>query len=564
MARSDLRTSTESPGPAGALSFVVVLRGGPAWWFRGGARRPIAVPGHPGYDEILKQPVPGPRDPVSPELRSPMRYPPAVNERLRSLLIAAAVVISAGASGAEAPRLGSPADLILDQGREAHIGRSIYFRLIESDQLLSDPILDDYVQDVGDRVSAQAQRPDHGFTFFVVPDGRINAFALPGGYIGVNSGLITTTENESELASVLAHETAHVTQRHIASRLGYNRNVDLTSLAVMLAGIIIGSQTEDPDVAPGIIMAGQAAALQQKINYTRDMEYEADRVGMGFLADAGYRPDAMADFFQTVGQRERMVSTGELPEILRTHPVSATRTAEARGRAAQLRGSEVRESRLYGFMKERARVLTNERSQELVRAYRDSARDGSEAGEAARRYGLALALARSGRPDEAAGIFAQLLDQYDGVIAFHIDLGRAQIEAGRDAEGMVTLRNAVQLFPRHRPATLAYADALIAQARHPEAHDILLDLLNNVRPRPPEVKKLARVANESGRLGDARHYMAEYHLMTGDLKLAIRQLRQAVDTEGIDRYQRARYEARLEEIIRAIPEEDREDILKDI
>ncbi len=162
----------------------------------------------------------------------------------------------------------------------------------------------------------------HRFTFFAVKDSGINAFALPGGFIGVNAGLVTATRNESELAGVLAHEIAHVTQRHIARSVQNAGRANLASAAAILAAILIGATTGLPsDAVMGTVTAAQGLAVQQQINFTRANETEADRVGIGILAAAGFDPAAMPDFFWTMQQRSGSVGRN-IPELLRTHPVT--------------------------------------------------------------------------------------------------------------------------------------------------------------------------------------------------------------------------------------------------
>jgi predicted Zn-dependent protease len=202
--------------------------------------------------------------------------------------------------------------------------------LRDQDQILEDPEVSEYIRSVGGKLSSQANEGQQRFNFFVVKDNSINAFALPGGFIGVNSGLVLDTKNESELAGVIAHEVAHVTQRHIARSLAAQSRSSLVSTAAMLAAILVGAAAGGGgDAAMAGVAAAQSLAIQQKISFTRANETEADRVGLGILARSGFDPKGMPDFFETMS---RLAGGSEvnIPEMLRTHPVTSTRIAETK------------------------------------------------------------------------------------------------------------------------------------------------------------------------------------------------------------------------------------------
>ncbi|MGD8423650.1 MAG: M48 family metalloprotease [Gammaproteobacteria bacterium] len=296
---------------------------------------------------------------------------------LLSICLAAVVALAAppspeaATSAYDLPDIGSPADAVLSKSQADQIGRTVLLRLRIDGQVLEDPEVDEYLDAIGHRLGAQAHEGDQEFTFFLVNDRMINAFALPGGYIGVNTGLILETQRESELAGVMAHEIAHVTQKHIARRASAQSRSSMLAAAAVLAAILMGATgTADSNVIQATAMSAQAFAVQQSINYTRVNEYEADRVGLRILHDAGFDPNGMPDFFETMG---RLTGSwgNRVPEFLLTHPVSSTRIAETRARAEQLPPTEIRESPAYLLIKERLRVLTAESSIEIVEYYQD-------------------------------------------------------------------------------------------------------------------------------------------------------------------------------------------------
>ena len=197
-------------------------------------------------------------------------------------------------TGSELPDIGMPASTTLSLADEYKIGLMIVRQLREAGQIVEDPEINEYLQALGMRLSSQAHEGAHRFTFFAVRDSSINAFALPGGFIGVNAGLVTATRSEAELAGVLAHEIAHVTQRHIARSLQNAGRANMASMAAMLAAILIGATTGLPsDAVLGGVTAAQGLAAQSQINYTRANEAEADRVGIGILAASGFDPVGM-------------------------------------------------------------------------------------------------------------------------------------------------------------------------------------------------------------------------------------------------------------------------------
>ena len=233
------------------------------------------------------------------------------------------------AEGDDLPDIGSPANSVLSREKEQQIGRSIYRSLVDTDRVMNDPEIQEYVQDIGLKLASQAQDGDYRFTFFVVNDAAINAFALPGGYVGVHSGLILATESESELAGVLAHEISHVTQRHISRAVFANQRDSILTMAAMLGAILLGAVGGSPDVITGAIATAQGVSAQQQINFTRANEYEADRVGVGVLAAAGFDPMGMPNFFETLARQTGPLAS-QAPEFLRTHPVTVNRIAETR------------------------------------------------------------------------------------------------------------------------------------------------------------------------------------------------------------------------------------------
>jgi predicted Zn-dependent protease len=469
------------------------------------------------------------------------------------LVLAAATLVPVLAHSAEVnlPELGSPADAILSKSDEAQIGRAIMHSIRGSGQLVADPLISEYVNEIGHRVAAYANDGDHKFTFFVVNDPAINAFALPGGFIGVHTGLLEATRSEDELAGVLAHEIAHVTQRHIARAVHANQRQSLLSTAIMLGAIVAGAAGAGGDAMQGAIAVAQGTQAQAQINFTRSNEYEADRIGISALADAGFDPQGMASFFEVIS---RSSGSGEfkVPEFLRTHPVSSDRIAESRGRAREYPAVTTADSKNYGIA--RARLLVSRQStSEAAVAYFEKM--NYEFISDAERYGLAVAYARHGDHLRANRVFEELMNREPEVIPYHIGLAQSQLALEQIDAALQTFERARELFPRNTPLIVSYAEALLQLGDAKFAHEILLDLLNNTPPTPEQVRLIARAAEQAGEVAEANYYMAEYRFMIGDLVGGVTFLQRALSVPELNEIQRIRFEARIDFIREYMTEE---------
>jgi predicted Zn-dependent protease len=486
------------------------------------------------------------------------RSAPTFRPLLATVLALATAVASAQGSGGNVPLgptpvssslpdLGSSANAILTRADEYQIGRMIVRDLRSQNLLLEDPETADYLQSLGSRIGVEAQDGEQRLTFFPVRDPSINAFALPGGFIGVHTGLILLTSSESELAGVVAHEIGHVVQRHLARAVQAQSRSSLATMAGMLGAILIGAVTGNTSALPGIIAMGQGVQMQQQINFTRMEEHEADRVGIGFMAAAGFDPNGMAGFFSAM-QRERGIGGDEIPSLLLTHPVDSVRIAEARARVASVSNFQRRpDSASYPFIRERLRVLASSDPNADLRRYYERLR-ASDPDNAALRYGAALAELRSGSPRTAIGLLEPLVQAQPQLPLLHAALAQAQIAAEEPKDGFATFEHALKLAPRNVPLSVHYAESLLAAGEAKKAHQLLLDLFNVVPPTPEQIRLIALAASAAGDTGDAYYYMAELHISGGDLMLATTQLDLALAAPGLTEVQRKRFLARREEI----------------
>lgn len=469
-------------------------------------------------------------------------------------LMCVCLTLAVGSPAAEVnlPDIGSPADAVFSKNEEARLGRAIMRQIRVSGELVEDPQVTEYINEIGHRLAAQANTEgNHKFEFFVVDSPVINAFALPGGFIGVHTGLLEATRNEDELAGVLSHEVAHVTQRHIARRIHANQRQSILSTAIMLGAILAGAAGASGDAMQGAIAVAQGTSAQQQINFTRSNEYEADRIGISALAAAGFDPQGMGSFFEVIS---RGITPHEYrtPEFLRTHPVSSARIAEARGRARDYAPVHTADSITYGIARTRLIVNGKDTSEDAVSYFE---REAYEYQSDVERYGRAIAYLRAGRNSEANRIFEELSNKDPEVIAYHIGLADSLLAMDLISDSMTAFERALELFPRNLPLVIHYAEALLRTGEPKRAHAMLLDLLNNVPPTPEQVRLIARAATAAGEAAEANYYMAEYYFMVGDLVGGISFLRRALKVPDLDEIQRIRFEARIDFIREFMSEE---------
>ncbi|HEY5020738.1 MAG TPA: M48 family metalloprotease [Steroidobacteraceae bacterium] len=445
------------------------------------------------------------------------------------------------------PDLGGPANAMINKFDEAQIGRMEMNELRDQNMILEDAEVTDYLQQLGSRLSSQARVDDQTFTYQALREPIVNAFATFGGFICINSGLILITDDEAQLASVMAHETGHVVQRHMARAVQAESRMSLASTAALLAAILIGAASGAGGQAiEGAIAMSQGIALQQSINFTRGQEIEADAVGIQLLAGAGFDPQEMATFFESLSRVEGLAE-GEIPALLQDHPVTSERIATARARASQMnRPAPQPESAGYAFIKERVRVLVTP-PEARPEQYYASLRD-HRALTPAERYGEALLQMQNGNAATAVRAFSELQAAYPQLTMLYSALGQALASAGQTDASLALFERSSRLFPRNVPLTVRYAETLM-QTGHPQhAHQILLDLFNNVEPSPPQIRLTALAASAAGDPGDAYYYMAQYDLAGGNLPLANQQLELALASPNLSTIQRARFRAQLDEV----------------
>lgn len=358
----------------------------------------------------------------------------------------------------ELPELGDVSQTVLSAQDEQNIAEQILAEVATSDEVLQDVEVVDYLQALGNRLAAASDDKQQTFHFFVVKDTSINAFAMPGGVIGVHTGLFLSSNSESELASVLGHEIGHVTQHHLARMLAKQKTDTFKNIAGIAVALLVARS--NPQLASGALATSSAAGIQRQLDYTRAHEREADRVGLSILENAGFDPRGMPAFFTTLQRGSRFIE-GSAPSFLRTHPLTSERISDVENRVATMPYKQVASSLDYYFV--RAKLRASEGlAQTMIDQFSHNIQRGRYANEAAEHYGLAVAMLRK---NDVAGASQQVkwLDDHQVKSAF-IENVKARIAVAQNNPQKVAEQYvaAIKQYPQNRALVYGYADHFLA------------------------------------------------------------------------------------------------------
>ena len=496
------------------------------------------------------------------------------------------------------PNMGSSAGTIASPEEQRQYGFYMLHELRNQALVLDDALLTDYLNTLGYRLVAYSPKPDQPFTFFVVRDTAINAFALPGGFVGINAGLITTTTSESELAAVLAHEISHITQQHLVRAVEAEQKYAPLMVLAMVGAIVAASHqspgsTSNADM--GAIATAQGIMQQMQINFTRADESEADRIGIQTLARANFEPDAMAGFFERMQRALRPgFDENDVPALLMDHPVTLQRISEAKARAVVVKKEEdqrhavlatpsasasavspllslpgaptsssamaaalarpsetstqqrARAEAYYELMRERTRVLASERPTQTLAYYTASAGEGT-----ADQYGRVLALVRAGEAGKAREPAGKLASGHPDQLVLQLAFGNVELMSGARDAALKRYSALETEYPDNRALMLAHAQALIEggdKASAKTAQELLRPHMTDTEEDPDLYTVFGRACELAGdpvRAGEA-HAAAAY--LNGRAEDALNQLNELAKRRDLDYYQRARIDARIAEM----------------
>ena len=504
------------------------------------------------------------------------------------------------------PEMGSSAGELLTPAKRAEYGSMMLAQLRHYNLILEDPLLNRWLNQVGQQLGKNSAKPNQDFTFFLVKDRQINAFATLGGYIGMNAGLILAADKEDEVAGVLSHEIAHVTQDHVLRSVERAKRDQLPMMLAILGAIAAAQSgsSSSGNAAMAIMTGAMGIAQQRQINYTRSGEQEADRIGIQTMIRSGYDPNAMADFFQVLQTRLRAnganYSGEDPPEYLMTHPVTLTRISEARalaeqyskpggmvpknvavptienrnsllpkslqvpvgGAASEPKSSNsatqtgpksfkvvVRESAGFAFARERLRVLSEELPKQSLKEYQTIQRNGTLS--EAQKYGLAVALAQSQEYKEALSLLTPLKASSPDNIWVSLSYADVLNRSGDVAKADAEFEQLVKRFPLDRAVALTYAESLTNRdnaASAKRALEVLRPLEGKVNDDPLYWLSVARAAQVSGDPVRAGEAFAENAYTRGFAEQALVQYETLKRRTDLDYYSRSRIDARIAKI----------------
>lgn len=468
-------------------------------------------------------------------------------KRLLQLMLAAALFNISAATGDELklPNLGESSTSLFSPEQEYQLGRAWLRAFRSQAPTLDDPLLQDYLEDVIYRLVTHSQLQDRRIEVVIVDNPVINAFAVPGGVIGVHTGLLLYAQSEDELATVLAHEIAHLSQRHFSRRLEQQQAMQPLTLAGMLASAVLIATTGGAGLAA--MTATQAAALDAQLRYSRAAEQEADRIGMQTMVEADMDPHAAPAMFERMLQGSRYSSANRVPEFMRTHPLSESRISDTRNRARQYPVKQSEPSLSYHLMRARMQVHHADTPQRAAAMFAASL-TGTPISAEANRYGLVLALTQSGRPADAQRELEQLLEEHPNRVEYIIAQADLDLSIGEAQSATRILQRELQLYPGNHALTMAYARALMANDQAHIAEEVLLEQ-SHLRPDDPGLwYLLAEVQGLSGNIVGLHQARAEYFILNGVLDEAERQLRYAMELAKNDYHTSAKISQRQRDI----------------
>jgi beta-barrel assembly-enhancing protease len=517
--------------------------------------------------------------------------PRHLRKRLLTTLVLAGLTLAAGAQdkpdNIRLPDLGSSAaGLVTDQELNDY-GQEMLEQMRALDMVVDDPLLNDYINNLGFRLVANSAKPKDHFAFFIAKDPVINAFSAPGGYIGIDSGLIVITRSEDELAAVMAHEIGHITQNHL-QRAYESARKDEPLMALVALGAIAAGGVSNGGATAALLEGGMGAIAQKEINFTRKDEAEADRTGIMTLSKAGFDPNAMAEFFQRMEDEMSADSGGiQVPSLLQDHPVTADRIADAKARATALiaeqktqpsgnlldksdwqgitapiayvkdpttllntKGEDPNGPSTYLLMRERVRVLSDD-PYHMATYYGSmlaANKPGSDTAE--NHYGYALALTRTGQGSKAVVQLQPLLTKYPQSMVLRLGMADARLQAGERAAALDIYAALNTQSPHNKAIAVAYANALtqggtVAQAA--QAADLLRPMLEDT-DEPDIFTAYARASDRAGDPLRAGEAYAQASYLSGRPFDAMEQLKGLLKRKDLDYYARARIQAHIAEL----------------
>lgn len=423
------------------------------------------------------------------------------------------------------PDIGISGYSILSTDKELQIGQAMMRQLRAKQPLIQDPVLNEYVNHLGNSLVKNAQDVNYAFEFFIINNKELNAFAFFGGHVGIHSGLITTADTESELASVLAHEISHVTQRHLARRLESQSQTQGLTMAAMLSSILVS--LVNPTVGMAALMSTMAASQQASINYTRGNEKEADNVGIALLASSGYDPQGAASFFNKMSEKYRYAS--KPPPMLLTHPLPESRITAARQRALNYPARPLPPSLGFELTKSRLQARYQGDNRSNIAYFQIQLEKQRYKLKEAAMYGLALSYFENKQVSEALELLTLLL-KYDQHNLFYVDAITDVYIANKQTQKAIDMLKELNLYmPNNQVVSLNYANALMSAKQTATAEQILQDFLIVNPGSFIAYDLLTKMYRSEGKKGLMHMNKAEVFALLGAYSKAVDELQTSYD-----------------------------------
>jgi beta-barrel assembly-enhancing protease len=448
------------------------------------------------------------------------------------------------------PELGDSSGALVSSAQERRLGAEAMRELRGMGAVLNDPEVNAYVNALGARILDANPDIREKFEFFTVGDNTVNAFAMPGGYIGVNMGLILLTQTESELASVLSHEIAHVTQKHYARQLDDQRKNSWMSIAG-LAAAVLAARAGNGEAVQGAILGSQAAAVQSYLNFSRDNEREADRIGFQYLMRAGFDTGAAGMFMDRLSRASTLNDTSGVPGYLRTHPMTIDRVGEARALAANVPPKLAKESGDYHYIRALLRSYVGEGA-DAVKHFESIIAERKFASETVARYGLAAALLRTRDFARAKSELIALKTKGNEHPMIEALLGQLYLQNDEVDAAVKHLDVAFARFPNHLQLAYDLPEALIRQKQPRRALGLIEKSLTKHSSDVTLLSLGARASADLGMKLKQHRYLGEQYYRQGALKAALDQFELASKASDGDYYDASFVEARAREMKREI------------
>jgi beta-barrel assembly-enhancing protease len=495
-------------------------------------------------------------------------------------IIALALLFPSHIFAHELPDLGDVSQATISPYEERQLGLQIMQQIRADSAYLNDPEIASYLNNLGYRLISNSSeaRPDQSFEFFALQDSSINAFALPGGFMGFNSGLIIAAQSESELAGVMAHEIAHVTQKHLARMISGQKYSMLKSLAALAVAII--AARSNPQAGQAVLIGTQASAIQSQLDFTRKHEKEADRIGLKILQDADFDPQGMSAFFERLQKAGRFHENGA-PSYLRTHPLTYERLADIQSRIRGMKYRQVPDSIDFKLVRAKLRAMQG-RPKNAVKKFEVRLQDKRYTNEAVERYGYIIALLRDEKytkaDEELSRLYTNLQKTNTAFTLKNHQLGKTvkvqnkhvlagamietlaanvKIKAGKITEALKIYRTALNIYPRHRALIHGYANALL---QNQQAETALKFINKQLQLTREDIHLYELQAQSYAALGEdmlQHHAQAEVYARQGHYNAAIEQLKIALSSDNGNFYQLSSVEARLKQL-QAMAEAEKE------